>query len=635
MNVKKYKKLLTKLSKIEDKEALLDLQEILSEDEKFQKFLKSTYTFTHEEHDGLLNLLDSPKNEVGYYVDKYGRAVSYNGNRSLKKPKTEMKMTPLHKIEYEKCEKDFLYFRYNYCFIMTKEGLARPESRSYQKDLEEALKDGEDLVILFSRQSGKTISTSTYLLWLFAFRDNPTTIGIVANKASGSKEVIGKLKKILLELPIWMTPNIEVWNKTQIESESRNRVLTDVPSGDAFRGFTVNVVYVDEAAYIPLNDWEEFTDSIFPTMNSLAFKQTILTSTANGMNHWKQIVDGARNGNNGYRLISNNWEEVPHYDKKGNPLDPDKYKEITIKRFGEKFFAQTEENEFLGSADTLLSSDTLKRLEAKNPIKENTVLNGIKIYEEPKPKNHYIVAVDPAKDGLDSFAIQVINITKFPFVQAASAKLDVDYLMMPESLNELGNYYNEAFMIIENNEGAGQSIADMMYGEYEYENLYRDRDPQDKKYKKYPGFRTTTKSRPSIINMMRVFIEENKLIINDEDTIKEFYNFINKSGKKFEADEGYHDDMVMALAISFAPFLHLKAYDDLSLFLRSLRLDLEDDEEGVTVEDFYSMLEGTGGFDDGSEDSYYDKSSLIEAIRNSNDWDDKMNYIDRLNRGDF
>lgn len=626
----KFKNLLKKINNLNDKETLIDLQEALSEEENFLNFLENKKDFTHEEHDGLLKLLDLPKNETGYYIDKYNRGVSYNGNRSLKKPKTELGLNKLHEIEYKKCSEDFLYFRYNYCFIMTKEGLARPESRSYQKDLEESLAKGEDLAILFSRQSGKTISTSTYLLWLFVFRDKPTTIGIVANKATGSKEVIDKVKKILLELPIWMTPNMEVWNKTQIESENRNRVLTDVPSSDAFRGFTVNVAYVDEAAYIPLNDWEEFTDSIFPTMNSLAFKQTILTSTANGMNHWKQIVDGAKSGINGYKLISNRWQEVPHYDKQGNILNPETYKIQTIKRFGEKFFAQTEENEFLGSADTLLSGDTLKRLEAKKTIKESTIIQDIKIYEEPKKGNHYVISVDPAKDGLDSFAIQVINITKFPFIQAAAAKLDVDYLMMPENLNELGHYYNEAFMIIENNEGAGQSISDMMHLQYEYENLYRDRDSQDKKYKKYPGFRTTTKSRPSIINMMRIFIEENKLIINDEDTIKEFYNFIKRSGKKYEADEGYHDDMVMSLAISFAPFLHLKAYDDLNLFLSALRLENAEDED-IEVADFYSMLESIGGVDDGSDDAY-DRDELLENIRNATDFDDKFESINRLNK---
>ena len=393
-----------------------------------------------------------------------------------------------------------------------------------------------------------------------------------------------------------------------------------------------NVVFGDEIAYIPSTIWDEFTDSIFPTQNSLQFKQTILTSTANGMNHWKQIVDGARNKVNGYTLIENNWEDVPHYNKKGELLDPDSYKDTTIKRFGAKFFAQTEENEFLGSSDTLLSGETLKNLQAMKPIKENTIINGIKIYEEPKKSHSYIISVDPAKDGIDSFAIQVIDITKFPFIQVASAKLDVDYLMMPENLNELGYYYNNAFMIIENNEGAGQSISDIMNYQYEYENLYKDRDTQDKKYKSYYGFRTTKKSRPSIINMMRIFIEEGKLIINDENTIKEFYNFVKKTGKKYEAEDGFHDDMVMSLAISFAPFLQLKAYDDLQLFLSALRIDIENSKDGdVDIGDFYSMLEGIGGLDDGSEETY-SREDILERMMNSIDIDDKIDAIDELNR---
>jgi len=163
MNIKKYKGLLSKLSKIDDKEALLEVQSALSEDNKFIKFLENTYDFTHEEHDGLLKVLDLPKNETGYYIDKYGRGVSYNGNRSLKKPKTELGLNKLHEIENKKCSEDFLYFRYNYCFIMTKEGLARPESRSYQKELEESLSNGDDLAILFSRQSGKCATKDTYI----------------------------------------------------------------------------------------------------------------------------------------------------------------------------------------------------------------------------------------------------------------------------------------------------------------------------------------------------------------------------------------------------------------------------------------------------------------------------------------
>ena len=46
---------------------------------------------------------------------------------------------------------------------------------------------------------------------------------------------------------------------------------------------------------------------------------------------------------------------------------------------------------------------------------------------------------------------------------------------MPNFLYDFANSYNTAFTIIENNEGAGQSIADTLKRDFEYENLYYDR----------------------------------------------------------------------------------------------------------------------------------------------------------------
>ena len=43
-------------------------------------------------------------------------------------------------------------------------------------------------------------------------------------------------------------------------------------------------------------------------------------------------------------------------------------------------------------------------------------------------------------------------------------------------------------------------------------------------------------------------VEEQKLIINDADTISEISTFIEKKGS-YEADEGYHDDLVMPLVL--------------------------------------------------------------------------------------
>jgi hypothetical protein len=411
--------------------------------------------------------------------------------------------------------------------------------------------------------------------------------------------------------------------------------MCDVPSGDAFRGFTINYVYIDEAAYIPINDWKDFTDSIFPTMNSLIEKKILITSTAKGMNHFYHIVKGAKLQKNGYKLVECSWKEVPRFDKKGNQLTPEKYKENIIRKNGEMFFRQTEENEFLGSSETLISPEALKNMTPETPIIKDNLFQDVKIYKEPEPGRNYIIGVDPAKDGIDSFAIQVVDITAFPFEQVASAKLDVDYLIMPEHLDTLGRYYNEAFMTIENNEGAGQSIADIMYFQYEYENLYRDRDENDTKYKKFAGFRTTVKSRPLILNLMKIFIEEGKLIIQDQDTIDEFMTFIKseKVNEKYVAEEGYKDDMVMALAIAFAPFKNLKGFDDLEKFLGAVHASTIK-EGDIKTEDYYSLIADSIGFNDESIDEPMSIQELTEQI-NSIDENESFSAIRNLTRGGY
>lgn len=332
----------------------------------------------------------------------------------------------------------------------------------------------------------------------------------------------------------------------------------------------------------------------------------------------------------GSRLVQASWKEVPHYSKKGDRLEPAKYKQQTIAKNGEKYFAQTEECAFLGSASTLISTEALKLMKPKDPISVDNIFTGIRIFEKPVKGHSYILSVDPSKDGIDSFSVQVTDITKFPFIQVASAKLDVDYLIMPEHLESLGIYYNEAFIVIENNEGAGQSIADMLFLTYEYPNMYRDRDPQDKKYKKFYGFRTTKKTRPLILNMLKIFIEEGKLIVNDSHTIDEFFNFIKGEGLKYEAEEGYHDDMIMSLAIMFAPFMQIKAFDDLEMFLGALRIEIEDDE-GVETADFYSSLD-IGGFSDGDTEAPTTRQEMLDNLSPGTDDFESLRMLNNMNK---
>ena len=575
-----------------------------------------------------LEILDIERDNEDYYLDAFGSRISFNGNRQIKPFHTKINLSDIHIQEIKKCSEDIDYFKNNYVQFRTKSGIGFPDHREYQEKFIHSLNDENDqYLVVFPRQAGKSATTAVWLTWLFLFKEQ-INIGICANRGSTATDFLANVKNIFSLLPIWFQQGIKVWNVKRIEGENGTRILTDATSGDSFRGSTMNVVVVDETAYVAGTKWESFVDSVLPSQSSLAWKKTIFISTPNGLNHFysmvkdskkrkvienvqeseieeikkkETVLDVVKNKygtfdvqidkpSNDMELITVDWREVPRYDRKGNLIDPEKFKQQVIDRDGLQFFLQAYACEFLGSSHTLISGDVLKEIESVKP-KDRIFVQGteefVKIYEEPLENHKYILSVDPAKDGRDYFALHMIDVTKFPFKQVASGRLQIDYLLMPNFLYDFANSYNTAFTIIENNEGAGQSIADTLKRDFEYENLYYDRTGN--KFKTYPGFRTTPKSRAQLLETLKLLIENKKLEICDADTILELQRFILVK-KKFQAEEGFHDDLVMSLAIAFCLFNDIQNFEDFKEVTKSIYSESETDfADYITI----------GNFDDG------------------------------------
>ena len=232
------------------------------------ELLEEMRSFGNEGKQLALDILDIFKDEEQYYLDAFGNRISFSGNRQLKKAFTKIDLAPIHIEEITKCAEDLHYFKDNYIKIKTKTGVNFPDLREYQNDfLDSILPDeNEDNIGLMGRQSGKSISTGIYLVHKYNF-SRDINIGIVGNKGAQAREFLNNVKSMFLELPIWMQQGSVVWNKGSIENESKMRILTDVPTSDAFRGFTIAVLVVDECvAYnetITVRDDE--TGEIFDT----------------------------------------------------------------------------------------------------------------------------------------------------------------------------------------------------------------------------------------------------------------------------------------------------------------------------------------------------------------------------------
>lgn len=553
-----------------------------------------------------LEILDFSKDSEQYYLDSFGNRITFNGNRQLKKQFTKLDLFPIHIEELTRCANDIHYFKDNYIKIRTKSGVNFPELRKYQNDfIDEIIPDeNESIIGLMGRQSGKSISTGIYLCHQYNF-NKELNIGIVANKGSMAREFLANVKNMFIELPIWMQQGTLIWNQGSIQNESKMRILTDVPSSDSFRGYSIHILVIDENAFIRPSIWEAFSDSIFPAQSGLSWKKNISISTANGMNFFYNLVKAAREGISGTKIFEVDWKDVPRYDTDGSIMDPEKFKDKIVKKHGIIYFEQNYGNNFMGSSHTLVDAKALSKFISKEPLE---IRDGkLKIYKFPEKGHQYICSVDAAKDGIDEFSVQITDITNFKFEQVASAQLQIDYLLMPEYINDWCEYYNKPYLIIENNEGAGQSVADQMLITYEYENLHFDKKLDSssknttKSKKSYPGFRTTPKTRKLILQTLKLFIENNNLCIYDRKTINQFYTFILLNNK-YQADENCKDDAIMSLALTFAPFCNSKNFEDMRGLVDRLYSDSES-VEGESDKEFIEFLT-VGSFDDGVEENH-------------------------------
>ena len=174
----------------------------------------------------------------------------------------------------------------------------------------------------------------------------------------------------------------------------------------------------------------------------------------------------------------------------------------------------------------------------------------IEIYEDVQKRHPYVLGGDTAGDGSNFFTAHVLdNITGKQVVKLKQKFNEIEYTMQ---IFCLGMYYNEALIGLETN---FSTYPTNKLDEMKYPNLYvREKEDtyQDKKEKRF-GFKTTPITRPLILAELQSIVLNEIEKINDKETLEEMLKFIKNMDKKGrpEAEVGYNDDLVMALAISF------------------------------------------------------------------------------------
>jgi len=482
-------------------------------------------------------------------INENKQNLYFNGNPKLKAANATIDYTDEQIQEIVKCMDDFVYFCVNYIKIIDQDSgkVIAFDLYDYQREMAQIYKDEKRVIILAPRQCGKSIFTIAYLLWVGTFNDYKNII-LVANKESTAKKTLRKLKEMYFYLPFWMKQGLTEWNKKQISFENGTNIYAESTSSSGNRGDTASIVFLDEAAIIEKNLWDEFYTSVYPTIASVKSAQIIITSTPKGYNHFYQLWSMALNKQNDYKPFRVKWNEVPGRDQN--------YKTKTVAAFGGgskglRKWRQEFECFFTGSGGTLIEGQVLEDLKPAI-ILESRMDDKFNIYEYPEEDAQYCLIGDVAEGvGGDYSTCQIFKIDfQNSHKQVATFR---DNMIKTNEFNtvidQICKYYNNALAIVESNT-YGREVLNRLVFEDEYENVFFEFDAKDY------GLKMTTLTKKIGNSYLKSNIEDSKIVLVDFETISELSKYVLRSNV-YRADDGQHDDLVTPLVL-FSYFLSKK-----------------------------------------------------------------------------
>lgn len=518
----------------------------------------------------------------------------YLKNPRLKRVGVKEQFTQDQINEWIKCSHDPVYFIKTYCKIVhVDRGVITFEMFDFQEEIIEAYFTERKVIVKLPRQMGKTTTTAAFFIWYILFQSHKVC-AILANKAPIAQEILNRIQLMYENIPSYMQQGIVEWNKRSITLENGSRILAAATSSSAIRGFSLSMVFMDEFAHVPNNIAEEFFTSTFPTLSSGKETKILMASTPNGLNHYYKFWIEAESKRNDFVPITYSWDRMPGRDEA--------WFNEQKRALGEQKFRQEVLCEFLGSSDTLISGAKLSTMAMRTPI---ITEDGWQVYEHPQENHAYIICVDPAR-GLDrdASAFWVIDITQIPYRGVAKYHShSIAPMVFPNMIYNAGTKYNHAFVLVEINDN-GQQIVDMLHYDLEYENIFKLESTQKTGAKIAGGYKksmrlglrmTEAVKRIGCLNL-KTLIEQDKLLIEDFDTISEFSTFTQQL-QTFKAEEGKHDDLVMTL-VMFAWLVTQKYFREAQGSSLNIMKALETEQTAMVDDDLVPFGIIDNGLDD-------------------------------------
>lgn len=529
--------------------------------------------------------------KIDDYFQKYSRGDILPGDQPFidgdvgkKAPNLPFRLTEDEVVEFKKCMDDVTHFADGHAHAMTDFGIDKLKLREYQKRMLAEFQRNRYVALLASRQVGKTVTSSIYIVWYICFNIDRNVL-ILANKGNTAKEIMEKIKDVYDKVPFFLKPGITVNNVNTLYFDNGCKIYAETTTKSSGRGKTVHLLYADEFAFIPDNVAEEFYTSIYPTLSSSKVAQIVLTSTPNGKNLFHDIYFGGVDGTNEYRSLRVDWWEVEGRDEE--------WKKKEIANLGQdKFDREYGLNFFVGST-VLLSEEQIERLKKTSkdyewreiPEIHDLGINHDNLAWDPDfdfdfSDKKFVISVDLSDgSGRDStvmniFELRLMNPSTIENIQNPTQDSDFFYLqqigIFRDNTCSIENSARIFSELVKNYTGVDntKAIVEINFkGDYFISRVLNDAKNMDEIHddvfihtkhtkdarKKKPGVRIKKDNKNLFCVTFKRLEQTQRILVNERVTCEELINF-QKTDASYTADVYRHDDAAMT-CICLCPYM--------------------------------------------------------------------------------
>lgn len=458
-------------------------------------------------------------------------------------------------------------------------------------------------IILKSRQLGFSVMVCAYAIYIAITKKNSVCMMLSHNDES-TRAIFNKLKQIYASIPDAIRLELIRNNRAELQLANGSIIsCSTMGRTDKGRGNTADLIHISEFAFVKSDIASKQLLSLEQSLNATG--SLIVETTANGLNFFHNMYQKSKRKENSYQSFFYNYID-------GAQMFTEQYEEywkIWKAQHKNKCFCEADLNEEEQEILKNYSNATLKmlcwrRLKINNssidqfcqeyPISDDvafistganvfdnkrvaTVLQSILLqkekylkksdmadlpqdllkfygksffmYQFPKSGERYYIGVDTS-EGLGKDYSTCIVLDKEGQEVAMFKNNKIKPYEFAEIVNTLGHYYNKAYLVVEKASG-GHSVIERLRYTFKYMNMckYKSYD-QFNRVQWQIGFDTNSKTKSLIINDLREMFEKGQLLLHSQEILEEMKVFEIKDNGSMSAMAGYHDDLLMALALA-------------------------------------------------------------------------------------